>query len=195
MRNIFLFFIRETKDWINFILRNIPGKIGINLRKGAYYFYAKKLNNVSIPVGFYFDSLKRVSFGKNVTIGVFCHFYSKGGSIKIEDNVAFNNNVVINSSIGGNINIGKNSLIGPNVIFRTANHNFDDIKIPINKQDHNFGNIIIENNVWIGANSIVLGNVKICEGAIIGAGSVVNKDVDSFTIVAGVPAKIIRKRK
>ena len=54
--------------------------------------------------------------------------------------------------------------------------------------------IIIQEDVWIGANSIILGNVKIGKGAIIGAGSLVNKDVDSFTVVAGVPVIIIKKR-
>ena len=66
--------------------------------------------------------------------------------------------------------------------------------IPINEQGHNFGNVVIDKNVWIGANTVILGNVKIGEGAIIGAGSLVNKDVNSFTIVGGVPAKIIKKR-
>ena len=193
MKYFFKIFIEEIKEWMFFVLRNIPGKIGIILRKG-FYFFSKKLNNVSIPVGFYFDNLKNVSFGKNVSIGVFCHFYSKGGIIKIEDNVALNINVVINSSIGGRIIIGQNSLIGPNVTIRTANHNFDSVKIPINKQGHKFGDIIIQEDVWIGANSIELGNVKIGKGAIIGAGSLINKDVDPFTIVAGVPAKLIKKR-
>ena len=54
--------------------------------------------------------------------------------------------------------------------------------------------IVIGNDVWIGANSVILDGVKIGEGAIIGAGSVVTKDVKSFAIVAGNPARFIKKR-
>ena len=129
-----------------------------------------------------------------MSLGFFCHFYSKGGEIILKDNIKLNINVVLNSSIGGKIIIGKNSLIGPNVIMRTANHNFERIDSKINSQGHNFGNIIIDEDVWIGANSIILGDVKIGKGAIIGAGSLVNKDVDSYSIVGGVPAKLIKKR-
>jgi len=191
MKKIYLVIILEIKEWIKFFLRNIPGKIGIIIRR---LIYVKNFNNVSIPTAFYFDSLKKVSFGKNISMGGYCHFYSNGGKIILKDNVKLNINVVLNSSIGGEIIIGQNSLIGPNVIIRTANHNFDRIDLPINQQGHNFGNVVIDKNVWIGANTIILGNVKIGEGAIIGAGSLVNKDIHSFTIVGGVPAKIIKKR-
>ena len=57
------------------------------------------------------------------------------------------------------------------------------------------GDIIIENDVWIGCSSQILAGVKIGEGAIIAAGSLVNKDVESYSIVGGVPAKLISFRK
>ena len=98
----------------------------------------------------------------------------------------------MNASIKGNIKIGDNVLIGLNVVCRTANHNFKK-EININKQGHSYGNIEIEKNVWVGANCIILSGVKIGEGAVIAAGAVVNKDVDSYTIVGGVPAKLIKK--
>ena len=142
-----MFILDEIKNWINFFLRSIPGKIGIIIRR---LIYVRNFNNVSIPTQFYFDSLKTVSFGKNISMGVFCHFYCKGGEIILKDNVKLNINIVLNSSIGGKIIIGQNSLIGPNVIIRTANHNFDVMDIPINEQGHNFGNVVIDKNVWIG---------------------------------------------
>ena len=65
---------------------------------------------------------------------------------------------------------------------------------PLSKSyEANGGNIIIENDVWIGMEALILGGVKIGEGAIVSARSVVTKDVDSYTIVGGVPAKIIGK--
>lgn len=56
------------------------------------------------------------------------------------------------------------------------------------------GDIIIENDVWIGANSTILSGIKICNGAVVGTGSVVTKDVPPYAIVAGNPAKIVKYR-
>ena len=56
------------------------------------------------------------------------------------------------------------------------------------------GDIIIENDVWIGANCVILPNVRIGEGAVIAAGSIVNKNIKPFSLYGGVPAKFIKKR-
>jgi acetyltransferase-like isoleucine patch superfamily enzyme len=56
------------------------------------------------------------------------------------------------------------------------------------------GEIIIEDDVWIGSNAVILSNCTIGKGAIIGAGAVVTRNVDSYTVVGGVPAKLVKKR-
>jgi maltose O-acetyltransferase len=88
------------------------------------------------------------------------------------------------------IRIGKNCLIGPRVSFETASHNiaFDD------KRGWCFFTkpIVIGDRVWIGAGSIILPGVTINDGAVIAAGAVVNKDVEAFTLVGGVPAQKIK---
>lgn len=91
--------------------------------------------------------------------------------------------------------MGRNILVGPNVVIRTANHNFNDKDRPINEQGHNYANIKVADNVWIGANSVILGGVTIGKGAVIAAGAVVNKNVEPFTIVGGVPAKVLKLTK
>jgi galactoside O-acetyltransferase len=103
-------------------------------------------------------------------------------------------NVHVNSSIGGSIIIGNNCLIGPNVIFRTASHKFDRVDTPIWQQGHKIGNIILEDDVWVASNVVIIGNVKIGKGAIIGAGAVVTKDIPPYAIAYGVPAKVSRFR-
>ena len=86
--------------------------------------------------------------------------------------------------------VGKNCLIGPRVSFETASHNivFDDEK--------GWGfftkPIVIGDRVWIGAGSIILPGVTINDGAVVAAGAVVNKDVEAFTLVGGVPAQKIK---
>jgi galactoside O-acetyltransferase len=62
-------------------------------------------------------------------------------------------------------------------------------------QGHDGGKIIIEDGVWIGSNAVVLPNTRIGKASIIAAGAVVTKDVEPYSIVAGVPAKKIKDRK
>lgn len=126
-----------------------------------------------------------------------------GKNIQIETNVLISpfieigNNVEINENvrIRQNVKIGNDVLIAPNVQLISINHEFSDISTPIRNQSEIKGKIEIEDDVWIGTNVIVLPNVKIGRGSIVGAGSIVTKDVPEFAIVAGNPAKIIKYRK
>lgn len=78
---------------------------------------------------------------------------------------------------------------------RASNHTFDNLDLPIIEQGHTYGEIIIEDDVWIASNCVVTANTRIGKSSIIAAGSVVTKDVEPYSIVGGVPAKLIRKRK
>lgn len=124
-----------------------------------------------------------------------CFFTADGGSIAVGGMTSFNSNVHINASVGGAIRIGGLCLIGPNVVMRTAGHRFDDPQRPIREQGHVVRDITIEDDVWIGAGAIILGGVHIGEGAVIGAGAVVVRDVAALAIAVGVPAKVIGSRK
>ncbi len=122
-----------------------------------------------------------------------------------------------NISIGDNFYIGKYSIIecdakiGNNVIFANHvsligryDHHYQQIGVPIRlasqirDADYNWKgldqNIIIEDDVWIGLGSIILSGVKVGAGSIIGAGSVVTKNVEPYSIYGGNPAKKIRNR-
>lgn len=92
------------------------------------------------------------------------------------------------------VHIGENVLIAANCTLITRSHIYSDLEIPIKNQGYNDDSIIIEDDVWIGTNSIILKGVKIGKGAIIAANSVVNKDIESYSIVGGSPAKFIKKR-
>jgi acetyltransferase-like isoleucine patch superfamily enzyme len=98
---------------------------------------------------------------------------------------------------GGKISIGDKCLISQNITIVASNHKFQDRNIPIIEQgwstDKNF--VIIGNDVWIGANCVVLPGVIIGDGAVVGAGSIVTKDVPEYAIVCGNPARIIKYRK
>lgn len=95
----------------------------------------------------------------------------------------------------GKINIGENVMIAPECSFIAVNHIIDNVDILIKEQGKIEEEIIIENNVWIGYRAIILKGVHIEEGAVIGAGSVVTKDVPRNAVVGGNPARIIKYRK
>lgn len=88
------------------------------------------------------------------------------------------------------VKIGKNVQIGPRVSFETVNHDLKSEEA--RKRETTSLPITIEDGVWVGANVVILGGVTVKTGAVIAAGSVVTKDVESRTIVGGVPAKKIK---
>lgn len=105
--------------------------------------------------------------------------------VRFEKNVFLNHHLTL-MSIGG-ITIGDNVQIGPNVTLVTDNHDLQDHQI---LRCHP---ITLQNNVWVGAGTIILPGVTVGANAIIGAGSVVTKDVPANAVVAGNPARVIRK--
>jgi len=112
--------------------------------------------------------INKMVIGKGTWIGQQCFFHSAGG-----------------------IEIGCNVGIGPGVKILTSSHSLDNIEGPILHNPVQFEPVIIKDNSDIGVNSVILPGVTIGKGAQIGAGSVVTKSVDDFTVVAGVPAKLL----
>lgn len=117
---------------------------------------------------FYTDFGKNIKIGKDVFINSGCHFQDQGG-----------------------IEIGNGVLIGHNVVLATINH---DLKPENNRKNH-YTPIKISDHVWIGSNATILPGVTIGEWAVIAAGSVITKDVPAYSVVGGVPAKILKKVK
>lgn len=115
---------------------------------------------------FYIDYGKPVTIGENCFIQQCCTFFGRGG-----------------------ITIGNGVFIGPKCNLITINHDVN----PENRSATYGRPIVIEDNVWIGINSTVLPGVRIGYGSIIGAQSVVTHDVPPMTVVAGNPARIIKK--
>ena len=115
--------------------------------------------------------------------------------IKIGSNCLLNhNNVLQAGKFKGKIVLGNNVMTGPNVMMFAFNHGSDLNGVPMIKQNYLDGDINIEDDVWIGAGSIILAGTKIGKGAIVASNAVVNKDVPENAIVGGVPAKILKYR-
>jgi maltose O-acetyltransferase len=155
--------------------------------------------------------LKSSEFPKSKT-SLWRSAYWRGRGMKVGGNSKISFNVRI--EYPANISIGKNSLIAHDTILSgfekliigddvmvgfhstilTLNHVFENPNKPIREQGFVGKPVIIGNDVWIGTRVIILPGVKIGDGAVIAAGAVVTEDIPSFSIVGGVPAKIIGSR-
>lgn len=97
---------------------------------------------------------------------------------------------------GGSIIIGNYCLISQHITIVASNHRYERNDLIFNQPwDKDKVGVIIEDDVWIGANSVILPGVRIGQGAVVAAGSVVTKNVPSYALVAGIPAKIIKYRE
>jgi acetyltransferase-like isoleucine patch superfamily enzyme len=166
----------EFFEFVESLFSNCPGRIGVFFRKLIYKCFLFKCGS-----GFYTAQRIKIQSPWNVSIG---------------DNVGLNYGVWIASNFNPKamISIGPNVLIGPYTVIHSGNHRFMDTTLPINKQGFEFKPIIIEEDVWIAAHCTILSGVKIGKGAVVGAGSVVTHDIEPFTVVAGVPARLLHSR-
>lgn len=116
----------------------------------------------------------------------------QNGNVKIGSKSSIQTDVKIYG--GGGVSIGACVRIAANSVLISQNHKFDNMEKPITEQGVDQKGIIVEDDVWIGAGVIVLDGVTIGKGSIIAAGAVVNKNVDPYSIYAGVPAKKVKER-
>lgn len=153
-----------------------------------------RLKNIAYWIVNHVHPLKKASIGKNVSIHSTAIF-RQGENIEIGNHCLINHNCTFQAGkSSAKIKLGNYVHLGPNVSIIAFNHAFDSVDVPTKLQDYYEADVIIEDDVWIGAGVIILPDVHIGKGCIIGAGSVVNKNVPEYSIVAGVPARLIKKR-
>jgi FkbM family methyltransferase len=131
----------------------------------------------------------KISIGDNTELVGPLQIMTYGGNIEVGANCSINPNTVIYGH--GGTKIGDNVLIAGGCMIIPANHLIDDLTIPISQQGISKKGITIESDVWIGHGCSILDGVKIGKGAVVAAGSVVNKHVKPYEIVAGIPARKI----
>ena len=133
-----------------------------------------------------------INFSK-VRIGQGCliqdHVYMRagtGGSIVLGEGVAINSFVKLFGH--GGIDIGAHTQIGPAALLTTTTHNVED------EMKTSFHPISVGERTWVGANVTILSGVRIGKHCVIGAGSLVNRDLPDHSVAVGVPARVIRRR-
>lgn len=137
-------------------------------------------------------SESKIVIGNNTLISSFVILRTYGGTIKIGNSCFINSFTAIYGH--GDLTIGNGCLIGPQVTIVPANYGFKDRDVPFRLQTPTMEGITIEANVWIGAGVTILDGCTIGQGSIIAAGAVITKNVEPYSIAAGVPAKQIGTR-
>ncbi|MFA7116560.1 MAG: acyltransferase [Bacteroidales bacterium] len=130
----------------------------------------------------------RFSLGRYSVVESFSCLNNAVGDIHIGDYSL----IGIGNTIIGPVTIGNHVSIAQNVTITALNHNFSDIEKNIDQQGININPINIENDVWIGANAVILPGVIIGKHSVIGAGSIVTKKIPPYSICVGNPAHIIK---
>ncbi|MFC1636035.1 acyltransferase [Planctomycetota bacterium] len=136
---------------------------------------------------YYSRVLKSMGKGCVICDGVFFFGHE---NISMGNNVIVNEGVIVQSSEGVEIKIGDHVSLSYRAQLITGGHPIN--KHGIDHEHHSAKPIVIENSCWIGSGAIVLAGVTVGQGAFVAAGSVVTRDVGAGTIVAGVPARVIR---
>jgi maltose O-acetyltransferase len=164
----------------------------------VYYFFAKNLLDTPLPgsgLTMWFRSYLCKRIFKS-TKGYF-KVHSKvdfGSGVNVE--IGYKSSLNKGAWIGNDTIIGDYVMMGPYVSILSGSHNFNSIEIPMTEQGATVRKpVVIGNDVWIGTKVIILPGLNIGSHSIIGAGSVVTKNVPEYAIVAGSPAKIIKFRK
>lgn len=197
------------------IFLKIFGSIKNLFRKRIYYFGIRKIgNNVILGKNIKLNSRKSIKLMNSVVIDDDCRILAGKGKIFLDENCYIHSYCILRAQNGfikmgkecslnpysiihgeGGVTIGNYVRIGSHVNFVSATHVHENFEIPIHYQGTQPKAIIVHDDVWIGGGVTVLGGVTIGKGSIIAAGAVVNKDVIPFSIVGGVPAKLIKMRK
>ena len=131
----------------------------------------------------------KFSLGEASTIEDFCTINNGVGDVVIGNNTLIGmSNVII-----GPVNIGNNVIFAQNIVASGLNHEYRDTDLPISRQKILVSPIVIEDDCWIAANAVITAGVTIGKHSVVAAGAVVTKNIPSYAVAAGNPAKVIKK--
>lgn len=181
---------KKFKPVINFISKAYS-LLPLNMQKKALVRHRKQTGNIGLVIRYALLKNLALHVGDNVSIQPDVYLFNVQ-ELSIGDNVSIHPMTYIEAY--GGVTIGNDVSIAHGTTIMAVTHDFEDKSIPIKDQGITGLPIIIEDNVWIGAKATILGGNSLGTGSIIGAGSVVTKNVEPNAVVAGVPAKKIKER-
>ena len=131
---------------------------------------------------------RRFSIGKRSVVESFSCINNAVGDVVIGDYTR----IGLHCTVIGPVTIGNHVNLAQGITVSALNHNFEDTRLRIDEQGVNSSEIVIDDDVWIGANAVITAGVHIGRHSVVAAGAVVTKDVPEYSVVGGVPAKVIR---
>lgn len=132
---------------------------------------------------------RRFDLGAQTTVEDYCTVNNGMGDVRI----GAYSRLGIGSVLIGPVSIGNQVIIAQHVVISGLNHSYQAIDKPIRQQPVRTLPILIDDECWIGANAVITAGVQIGKHAVVAAGSIVTKNVPAYTVVAGNPARIIKK--
>ncbi|MCP5099113.1 MAG: acyltransferase [Chloroflexi bacterium] len=196
----------------------VPTLIGVGMRGVLYRLILKMDGMAAIENGVRLRFANQIRLGNGVYLDHGAYLHATPGGIDIGENSIVMHGAVLHvynfrDLPNAGIKIGKDSLVGEFSIIRgqggveigdrvytspytqiiAVNHIFHDVKRPFIDQGITAQGIVIEDDVWLGAGAVITDGVRVGKGAVVAAGAVVTKDVPPFTVVGGVPARVIKR--
>lgn len=132
---------------------------------------------------------RKFSLGKYSVVEDFSCLNNAVGDLIIGDNTR----VGLRNTIIGPVTIGNHVNLAQNITVSGLNHNFEDVNTPIDLQGVSTSPIVIEDDVWIGANAVILPGVTIGKHSVVAAGSVVGKSIPPYSVCAGIPVRVVKQ--
>lgn len=187
----------ECWAWLTALFDAVPGRAGRLLRRWLYRAaLAQAGPTLSIDRRVEIGCPRNIRVGDDVRLGAGVVLRAcADASIRIGDHFGANGNARLIADMGGHIVVGSHVMIGPNVVIRASDHRMDRVDVPMWDQGHTGGRIEIGDDVWIGANAVIVSGVTVGSHAVVAAGAVVTRDVPEYGVVAGVPARVIGDRR
>jgi acetyltransferase-like isoleucine patch superfamily enzyme len=140
-----------------------------------------------------------IRLGRNVTLGRGASLIATGVIAHLGEGIRMGDRCAVGAGSflagQGGIEIGDDTIMGPGVRIVSENHRFSDVTVPIRAQGVRRIGIVVGTDCWIGAGAIILDGVSLGQGCVVAAGSVVTGIVPPLSVVAGVPARVIRSRR
>jgi acetyltransferase-like isoleucine patch superfamily enzyme len=160
----------EFRQWSYTLILAAPGRFGARIRR-RWLPFGKMGNNVRLDRGSWFEHPENITIGDDTGANRYCFIHA-----------------------GGGVDIGCNVMLGPFVTIYSQNHNWRERSVNIADQGRTRAKVVIEDDVWLCAGSVVLPGVKVRRGTVVAAGAVVTRDTEAYSIVGGIPAVKIGER-
>lgn len=166
----------RPRKWVSLLINPFKHKKG----KGAIIRSRTRLDVLPF---------NRFELGAYSVIEDFATINNGVGEVIIGDHTTIGmGNVII-----GPVTIGNHVIFAQNIVVSGLNHGYEDVAIPPSQQKVSVHPILVSDNVWIGANSVITAGVTIGKHAVIGAGSVVTKNIPAYSVAVGNPARVIKQ--